>query len=130
LFSDIINQYKIDENKREGNIARCNNIINEDLLQGGRTSDVYLNEEAIKQFTYLMNFLKADIRAKSDTAAYTSDFMKSDEREALTYMEANIREDDFVLENQYIYDDFIHSMVGRGAILKEIDVIRRYYQLK
>jgi len=129
LFMDIINMPRIDENKREGNISRCNSIITDDLLMG-RRSDVYLNEQAIKQFTYLLNFLKADIRAKSDTASYTNDFMKSDEREALTYIESCIRDDDFLLENEYIYDDFIHSMVGRGAIQKEIDIIRRYYQLK
>jgi hypothetical protein len=126
---DIINLPRIDENKREGNISRCNSIISDDLLMG-RRSDVYINEQAIKQFTYLLNFLKADIRAKSDTASYTNDFMKSDEREALTYIESCIRDDDFLLENEYIYDDFIHSMVGRGAIQKEIDIIRRYYQLK
>ena len=77
-----------------------------------------------------MNFLKADIRAKSDTASSTTEFMKSDEREALTYMEENIKNDDYNLDNQYLYDDFIHSSIGRGAIQKEIDVIRRYYQLK
>ncbi|MCI0450571.1 MAG: hypothetical protein L0Y79_12450 [Chlorobi bacterium] len=129
IFSDIMNLQRIDENRREGYIARCNEIINEDLVMGRKTG-VYLNEQAIKQFAYLMNFLKADVRAKSDTAAYTSDFMKSDEREALTYIESNIREDDFNLENQYIFDEFIHSSLGRGALLKEIDIIRRYYQLK
>ncbi len=129
LFSDIINMSKIDENKREGLIARCNEIINEDLVMGRKTG-IYLNEQAIKQFALLLNFLKADIRAKSDTASYTTDFMKSDEREALTYMEVNIKEDDFNINNEYIFDDFIHSSLGRGAIQKEIDIIRRYYQLK
>jgi hypothetical protein len=129
VFSDVMNTQKIDENRREGYISRCNEVIAEDLMLG-RRQGVYLNDEAVKQFTYLMNFLKADIRAKSDTASYTNDYMKADEREALTYMEANIREDDYNLENQYIYDDFIHSMIGRGTIQKEIDVIRRYYQLK
>lgn len=128
-FSDIINLPKIDENKREGLIARCNEIINEDLVMGRKTG-VYLNSEAIKQFTYLMNFLKAGIRAKSDTASTTADFMKSDEREALNYLETNLKENDFNLNNQYLYDDFINSSVNRGAIQKEIDIIRRYYQLK
>ena len=129
LFSDIINMSKIDENKREGLIARCNEVISEDMVMGRKTG-VYLNEQVIKQVTYLMNFLKADIRAKSDTASSTTDFMKSDEREALTYMEVNIKNDDYNLDNQYLYDDFIHSSIGRGAIQKEIDIIRRYYQLK
>lgn len=128
-FSDIINMPKIDENKREGLIARCNEIINEDLVMGRKTG-VYLNNEAIKQFTYLMNFVKAGIRAKSDTASATSDFMKSDEREALNYFETNLKDNDFNLNNEYVYDDFINSSVNRGAIQKEIDIIRRYYQLK
>ena len=128
-FSDIVNLPKIDENKREGLIARCNEIINEDLVMGRKTG-VYLNNEAIKQFTYLMNFVKAGIRAKSDTATETADFMKSDEREALNFFETNLKENDFNLNNQYLYDDFINSSVNRGAIQKEIDIIRRYYQLK
>lgn len=128
-FSDIVNLPKIDENKREGLIARCNEIINEDLVMGRKTG-VYLNNEAIKQFTYLMNFVKAGIRAKSDTATETADFMKSDEREALNYFETNLKDNDFNLNNQYLYDDFINSSVNRGAIQKEIDIIRRYYQLK
>lgn len=128
-FSDIVNLPKIDENKREGLIARCNEIINEDLVIGRKTG-VYLNNEAIRQFTYLMNFVKAGIRAKSDTATETADFMKSDEREALNYFETNLKDNDFNLNNQYLYDDFINSSVNRGAIQKEIDIIRRYYQLK
>lgn len=120
---------KIDENKREGLIARCNEVINEDLVMG-RKAGVYINNEAIKQFTYLMNFVKAGIRAKSDTASETSDFMKSDEREALNYFETNLKENDYNLNNQYVYDDYINSSVNRGAIQKEIDIIRRYYQLK
>lgn len=129
IFSDIINMPKIDENKREGLIARCNEIIDDDLVMG-RKAGVYMNREAIKQFTYLMNFLKAGIRAKSDTAAYTADFMKSDEREALTFFESNIKDNDFNLGNQYVYDEFINASVSRGAIQKDIDLIRRYYQLK
>ncbi len=128
-FSDIINMPKIDENKREGLIARCNEIINEDLVMGRKTG-VYLNSEAIKQFTYLMNFIKAGIRAKSDTASTTPDFMKSDEREALNYFETNLKDNDFNLNNQYVYDDYVNSSLNRGAIQKEIDIIRRYYQLK
>lgn len=129
VFNDIINLPKIDENKREGLIARCNEVINEDLVMG-RKSDVYMNPEVIKQFTYLMNFIKAGIRAKSDTASTTNDFMKADEREALNFFETNLKENDFNLENQYVFDDFISSSVNRGAIQKEIDIIRRYYQLK
>ncbi|HAX49774.1 MAG TPA: hypothetical protein PK605_04510 [Ignavibacteria bacterium] len=128
-FSDIINMPKIDENKREGLIARCNEIINEDLVMG-RKAGVYMNNEVIEQFTYLMNFVKAGIRAKSDTAATTADFMKADEREALNYFETNLKENDFDLNNQYLFDDYINSSVNRGAIQKEIDIIRRYYQLK
>ncbi len=129
LFGDIMNMSRIDENKREGWISRCNDVITEDMVIG-RSPNTYLNEQAVKQFTQLMNFLKADIRAKSDTASSTNDFMKSDEREALNYMEINIKEDNYNLKNEYIYDDFIHSSIGRGAIQKEIDLIRRYYQLK
>ena len=129
VFNDIINLPKIDENKREGLIARCNEVITEDLVIGKKTG-VYINNEVIKQFTYLMNFLKAGIRAKSDTASTTGDFMKSDEREALTYMETNLKENDFNLNNQYLYDDYINSSVNRGSIQKDIDIIRRYYQLK
>ncbi|MFI5211907.1 MAG: hypothetical protein ACHQIH_03420 [Ignavibacteria bacterium] len=129
VFSDIINMPKIDENRREGNISRCNGVIDEDLVMG-RKLGVYMNKEVIRQFTYLMNFLKAGIRAKSDSASTTTDFMKSEERDALTYFDVNIKENDYNLENQYLYDEFINSSLGRGAIQKEIDMIRRYYELK
>ncbi|MBE2217627.1 MAG: hypothetical protein IAE90_05460 [Ignavibacteria bacterium] len=128
-FNDIINMPIIDESKREGLIARCNEIINEDLVMGRKTGQ-YLNDEAIQQFTFLMNFVKAGIRAKSDTAGVTADFMKSDEREALNYFETNLKENDYNLDNQYVYDDFLNSSVNRGAIQKEVDIIRRYYQIK
>ncbi len=74
--------------------------------------------------------LKPGIRAKSDTASTTEEFMKSDEREALNYFETNLKDNDFNLNNQYLFDDYINSSVNRGAIQKEIDIIRRYYQLK
>lgn len=129
VFSDISSMTKIDPLKSEGLIARANEVITDDLVLGRKTG-VYLNNEAIKQFTNLMNFLKAGVRAKSDTAGVTADFMKSDEREALTFFETNVRENDFNLSNQYVFDDFINSSVNRGAIMKDIDIIRRYYQLK
>ncbi|MBZ0204086.1 MAG: hypothetical protein K8I03_13810 [Ignavibacteria bacterium] len=129
IFSDIVNLQKIDENKREGLIARCNEVINEDLVMGRKTG-VYLNNQVIRQLTFLMNFVKAGIRAKSDTASTTSEFMKSEEREALNYFEVSLKENDFNLEDQYVYDDFVNSSVNRGAIQKEIDIIRRYYQIK
>jgi hypothetical protein len=96
----------------------------------GRKTDVYLNDQAVKQFTNLMNLLKAGIRVKADTAEFTEDFMRSDEREALSYFETNIKENDFNLDNEYLYDDYINSSVNRGIIQKEIDLIRKYYQLK
>jgi hypothetical protein len=77
-----------------------------------------------------MNFVKAGIRVKSDTASYTSDFMRSDEREALNFIETNIKDNNYTLENQYVYDDYINSSLNRGALQKEIDLIRRYYQIK
>jgi hypothetical protein len=128
-FGDISSMQKIDENKREGLIARCNEIINDDLVFG-RKSGSYLNDEIIRQMTHLLNFLKAGIRAKSDTAGSTTDLMKSDEREALSYFETNLKENDFTLFNQYLYDDYINSGVYRGSLQKDVDAIRRYYQLK
>lgn len=129
FFNDITGMSKIDENKREGLIARAHEIINEDLVLG-RKEGVYLNDEAIRQLSNLLNFLKASIRAKSDTAGTTTDLMKSDEREALSYFEANLKENDFNLYNQYLFDDYINSGVYRGALQKDVDAIRRYYQIK
>lgn len=129
VFNDLVNMNKVDENKREGLIARCNEVINEDLVMGRKTG-VYMNDQVIKQFTNLMNFLKAGVRAKSDTASSTTDFMKSEEREAVTFFEVALKENDFNLDNQYVYDDFVNSSVNRGSIQKDLDLIRRYYQLK
>jgi len=129
VFNDLVNMNKVDENKREGLIARCNEVINDDLVMGRKTG-VYMNDQVIKQFTNLMNFLKAGVRAKSDTASFTADFMKSEEREAVTFFEVALKENDFNLDNQYVYDDFVNSSVNRGSIQKDLDLIRRYYQLK
>ena len=96
----------------------------------GKRNNVYLNDEAVKQLSNLLYFLKAGIRAKSDTAGVTSELMFSNEREALSYIENNLKENDFNLSNQYIFDDFISASLSRGALQKEIDLIRRYYQIK
>lgn len=129
VFTDIAGLNKIDENKREGLIARCNEVISEDLVTG-RKAGVYLNDQVIRQFTHLMNFVKAGVRAKSDTAESTSESMRSDEREALSFFESNLRENDYSLDNQYVFDDYVNSSVNRGTIAKDIDKIRKYYELK
>jgi hypothetical protein len=129
LFRDITSIQKIPELKEPGYLERCNEIINDDMVPG-RKAGVYLNDQVSRQFDNLMNLLKAGIRVKSDSAETTEDFMRSDEREALSYFETNLKENDFNLDNQYLFDDYINSSVNRGILQKEIDQIRRYYQIK
>jgi hypothetical protein len=126
LFTDITSLHDIPELKEPGYLERCNEVINSDLVMGRN----YINDQVIKQFTNLMNFLKAGIRVKSDTNETTEGFMKSEEREALSYIENNLKANDFNLNNEYIYDDYINSSVNRGTLQKEVDLIRRYYQIK
>ncbi len=129
VFNDITGLQKISDLKVEGYLARANEVINDDLVMG-RKADVYLNDQVVKQFTNLMNLLKAGLRVKADTAEITTDFMKSDEREALSYFETNIRDNDFNLDNEYLFDDYVNSSVNRGIIQREIDLIRKYYEIK
>jgi hypothetical protein len=129
VFNDISALQKISDLKIEGYLARANEIINDDLVIGSKTG-VYLNDQVVKQFTNLMNLLKSGIRVKADTAETTSEFMQSNEREALSYFETNLKENDFNLDNQYLYDDYVNSSVNRGVIQREIDLIRKYYQIK
>lgn len=129
VFQDITAMQIIPIDRREGFIAKAQEIITEDMVPGRKTG-VYLNDQVAKQFTNLMNLLKSGIKVKSDSNSTTSDFMNSDEREALSYFETNLRENDFNLENEYLFDDYINSSVNRGIIQKEIDLIRRYYQIK
>jgi hypothetical protein len=129
VFNDITALQKIPDLKIEGHLARANEIINDDLVIG-RKAGVYLNDQVVKQFTNLMNLLKAGIRVKADTLEFTTDFMMSDEREALSYIETNLKLNDFNLNNQYLYDDYINSSVNRGVLQREIDLIRKYYQIK
>lgn len=129
VFNDISSLQKISDLKVEGYLARANEVINDDLVIGRKTG-VYLNDQVVRQFTNLMNLLKAGLRVKSDTAEITTDFMKSDEREALSYFETNIRDNDFNLDNEYLFDDYINSSVNRGIIQREIDLIRKYYEIK
>jgi len=129
LFNDIAPVQQIPDDRREGFLARASEVINEDLVVG-RKANVYLNDQVVRQFANLMNLLKAGIRVKSDTASTTNEFMMSDEREALSFFEINLKENDFNLDNQYLFDDYINSSVNRGLLQKEIDLIRRYYQIK
>ncbi|MGA2669095.1 MAG: hypothetical protein ABSF32_09290 [Ignavibacteria bacterium] len=129
VFNDLTALQIIPENKREGNLAKADFIIKDDLVMG-RNADVYMNDQVVKQFDNLLYLLKAGVRVKSDTASTTSDFMNSDERGALSYFEDNLRDNDFNLDNQYLYDDYINSSVNRGLLQTEIDLIKRYYEIR
>jgi hypothetical protein len=129
VFFDLASQTKIDIMKSEGFLFKAQDVIQNDLVIGLKQG-VYMNDQVVRQLSNLLYLLKAGIRAKSDTAESTSDIMRSDEREALSYLESALRENDFNLETQYIYDDYINSSVNRGMLIKEIDIIRKYYQIK
>ena len=129
VFNDLTALQTIPELRREGYLAKADEIIKEDLVIG-RKANVYMNDQVVKQFDYLMYLLKAGIRVKSDTASTTSDYMNSDEREALSYFENNLKDNDFNLENQYLYDDYINSSVNRGELQTEIDLVKKYYEIR
>jgi hypothetical protein len=129
VFSDITSQTIIPADKAPGFIEKAQDVISSDLVVGLR-ADVYLNDQVSKQYTNLMNLLKAYVRVISDSMQTTNDMMNSDEREGLAYFETNLKENDFDLENQYVFDDYVSSSVNRGILQKEIDAIRRYYQIK
>ncbi|HEY3252279.1 MAG TPA: hypothetical protein VGK25_14315 [Ignavibacteria bacterium] len=129
VFQDLTSQTIIPNLRSESYIAKAQEIISEDLVVGLKQG-VYLNDQVVKQYTNLMNLLKAGVRAKSDSLESTSDIMKSDEREALSYFETALKENDYNLDTQYLYDEFINSSVNRGILQREIDKIRRYYQIK
>jgi len=129
VFSDITSQTIIPADKAPGFIEKAQDVISSDLVVGLR-ADVYLNDQVSKQYTNLMNLLKAYVRVISDSLQTTNDMMNSDEREALAYFETNLKDNDFDLDNQYVFDDYVSSSVNRGILQKEIDAIRRYYQIK
>jgi hypothetical protein len=129
IFLDLTSQTIISPDRRESNIAKAVNEINDELVVG-KNPDVYMNDQVARQLTNLLNLIKSGVRAKSDTVESTNDMMASDEREALSYFENNLRDNEFNLDNQYLYDDYINSSVNRGVLQKEIDLIKRYYQIK
>ena len=129
IFLDLTSQTIISPDRRESNIAKAVNEINDELVVG-KNPDVYMNDQVARQLTNLLNLIKAGVRAKSDTVESTSDMMASDEREALSYFENNLRDNEYNLDNEYLYDDYINSSVNRGVLQKEIDLIKRYYQIK
>lgn len=129
VFLDITSQTSISPDKTESNLAKCSDIINDDIVPGKNT-DYYLNDQASKQLTNLLNFLRASVRAKSDTLETTNELMNSDEREALSYMENNLKANEFNLDDEYLYDDYINSSTNRGVIQKNVDLIKKYYQIK
>ncbi len=129
VFQDITSQTMISPDKAPGFIEKAQDIISTDLVVGLK-SGVYINDQVSKQYTDLMNLLKASVRVLSDSIQTTNNMMNSDEREALSYFESNLRDNDFDLDNQYVFDDYVSSSVNRGILQKEIDAIRRYYQIK
>lgn len=129
IFQDLTTQQVIPSDREPGYLEKAQDVIDNDLVVG-RRSDVYINDQVVKQYINLMNLLRAGVRVKSDTASTTSDLMRSDEREALSYFETNLKENDFNIDNEYVYDDYVNSSVNRGVIQKEIDMIRRYYEIK
>jgi hypothetical protein len=129
VFHDLASQTKIDYMRSESNLFKAQDIISSDLVIGLKAG-VYMNDQVVRQLSSLMNLLKAGVRAKSDTVETTTDIMRSDEREALSFIETALRENDYNLETQYIYDDYINSSVNRGMLQKEIDIIRKYYLIK
>lgn len=129
VFIDLTSLQIIPDDKREGYLSKAQTIISEDLVPG-RNEGVYINDQVANQYINLLNLLKAGVRVKADSLSSTSDLMLSQEREALSYFENNLRENDYYLDNQYLYDDYINSSVNRGIIQKEVDLIKRYYQIK
>jgi hypothetical protein len=129
VFIDLTSLQIIPDDKREGYLSKAQTIISEDLVPG-RNEGVYINDQVANQYINLLNLLKAGVRVKADSLSTTSDLMLSQEREALSYFENNLRENDYYLDNQYLYDDYINSSVNRGIIQKEVDLIKRYYQIK
>ncbi len=129
VFIDLTSQQIISPDKRESNLAKADFIINDELVPG-KHPDVYINDQVSRQLTNLLNLIKAGVRVKSDTVESTNDMMASDEREALSYFENNLRDNEYNLDNQYLYDDYINSSVNRGVLQKEMDLIKRYYQIK
>jgi hypothetical protein len=129
VFNDLTALQIIPDSKRESHLAKADLVIKDDMVMG-RNANVYMNDQVIKQLDNLLYLLKAGVRVKSDTVSTTSDFMNSDERGALSYFEDNLRENDFNLDNQYIYDDYINSSVNRGLLQTEIDLIKRYYEIR
>lgn len=127
VFQDLTQLTIIEPNRREGFIAKADDLITDDLVIGLH-QDSYINDQVVKQLTNLLNLIKAGVRVKADTSMTTNEFMLSPEREAVSYFETNLKENDFNLENQYVYDDFIN--INRGVLTKEIDLIKRYFQIK
>jgi hypothetical protein len=129
VFQDLTSQTIISPDRREGFLAKAQEILDKDLVVGLK-QNVYLNDQAATQLSNLLYLLKAGVRVKADTVQTTNEVMFSAEREAVSYFETNLKENDFALENQYVFDDYIASSVNRGIIQKELDLIKRYYQLK
>jgi len=127
VFNDLTNLTIISPDRREGYIAKADELLNDDLVIGLH-QDAYINDQVVRQLTNLLSLIKAGVRVKADTLMTTNDFMLSPEREALSYFETNLKENDFNLDNQYVYDDYIN--INRGILQKEIDLIKRYYQIK
>ena len=71
VFSDLTALQTIPDDRRDGYLAKATNLINDELVPG-KNPDVYINDQVSKQFTNLLNLLKAGVRAKSDSLETTN----------------------------------------------------------
>ena len=91
-------------------------------------NDVYISTEAKKQLNYVVDLLMAAMPIKVDTNKTSSNRPSLETEVVLDYFKANISGDK-TKSNRYLYEDFISNDMNRMKLMRELDVIRTYYNL-
>jgi len=91
-------------------------------------NDVYASPEAKKQLYYILDLLLAALPIKVDTVKSSANKAPLEVEVILDYFKANITGDK-TKNNKFIYDDYIGNDMNRLKLMREIEIIRNYYNM-
>lgn len=127
---DFFNKYGGTSSFFKDNVPGIVQELNDFKAQGFKDkNDVYINPEAKKQLSYLLEILSATIPIKADTVETTTSSLPLEVQVALDYFKENFTTDRTRF-NKYIYETYIVNDINRAKVNRDIDLIRKYYNYR
>jgi hypothetical protein len=127
---DFFNKYGGTSSFFKDNLPGIMQELNDFKAQGFKDkNDVYINPEAKKQLSYLLEILAASVPIKADTVETTTSQIPLETQVALDYFKENFGSDRTRF-NKYIYETYIVNDINRAKVNRDIDLIRKYYNYR